>query len=242
MENQQSSTILPHVRAGFNFQEFSARLIDIVKNPKECWDRIAAEEGREKDLLVRYFIPCALCLVVGQVFSWSIYGLGGLGIIYRVPFFSALISSILYAALSLVMLFVLSWIASTIAPKFGGSGNSLNAFKLLGFAYAPAWASNILYVIPYLGLITIFFALYSIYIFFMGIPKMLGVSPDRRLAFFIVFLVLGFVASLLISFVAGPTIPMPEHGTINISGEMPLELQRFADDLAQAAASGQQGR
>lgn len=175
----------------------------IILQPKEVWATIKAEPGAIQDVLKNWLLPMAavpaICALIGQV----VFGYPTPTGTYRVPFGGALTQGIGTYLMMIIFPFVAAFIADKLAGMFSGSSSFLNAFKLVTYAAAPAYVAGILSLIPMLGIIGGLISLYSIYVLYQGIGTMLGVPNEKKLMFFISFVVCGFVASLILGIVFG---------------------------------------
>ena len=93
--------------------------------------------------------------------------------------------AILGFVLSLVGLFVVSFIADKLAPKFGGESSSRSAFKLVAYSMTASWLAGIFGLIPSLSLLGIV-GLYSFYLFYVGAGTLMKVPEDKTLTYTIV--------------------------------------------------------
>ena len=64
-----------------------------------------------------------------------------------------------------------------LAPTFSGQKNQENAMKLAVYSMTPAWLAGVFALIPGLGFLRLLALLYSVYVFWLGLPILEGLSP-----------------------------------------------------------------
>lgn len=162
-----------------------ARAKAIILKPKEEWPVIDRETTPSGDIFTRYALPLAAIGPVAQFIGGQVFGYGAFGVTYRPSIASGLSMAILGFVLSLVGLFVVSFIADKLAPKFGGESSSRSAFKLVAYSMTASWLAGIFGLIPSLSLLGIV-GLYSFYLFYVGAGTLMKVPEDKTLTYTIV--------------------------------------------------------
>ncbi len=103
-------------------------------------------------------------------------------------------TAVLGYVLALVGLFITSFIVDALAPSFGGEKNQVQALKLVAYANTAAWVAGTLNIIPVLGaLATLVGGIYSLYVLYLGLPKLMKCPADKTLVYFIVTIVVAIV-------------------------------------------------
>jgi hypothetical protein len=218
------------------------RVKAILLKPAETWPVIeqeATDTGRiYKDYLV---ILAAIPAVAGFV-GWSLIGVGGFGMSFRVPLLAGLGNMIVGYVLTLVMIYVMALIANALAPTFGGEKNQLNALKLTAYGSTAALVGGIFSLLPALAMLGLVAALYSIYLIYTGIPVLMKAPPGKAAGYTAVLVVCGIVAGLLLAaasalFGGGPGMaPMMGDASPNMSIKVPgAEISLDTQKLEQAA-------
>jgi hypothetical protein len=179
-----------------------ARATNIVTKPNEEWPVIAAEPTTVADLYRSYIAPLAAIPAVCSFIGVSIVGIGvpvfGR---YRVPFGTALASMILQYVLLLVGVYVAAIVIEKLAPNFQSKGDTMLALKLVAYASTPVWLAGILSIFPPLAVLILIAALYSIYLFYLGLPPLLQTPQDKVIPFMAVAAVVIIVVNLLVGVV-----------------------------------------
>jgi peptidoglycan biosynthesis protein MviN/MurJ (putative lipid II flippase) len=86
-----------------------------------------------------------------------------------------------------VGVFVIAFIIDALAPSFGAEKNQIQAMKLVGYSYTASWVAGIFLIIPFLGgLIAMLGGLYSLYLMYLGLPKLMKSPEDKTMGYFVV--------------------------------------------------------
>ncbi len=235
------------------------RVKAILFEPKTAWPQIEAETTSTARLYTDYLMVLAAIPAIAGFIGMSIIGFGGMGMHFRVPFFSGLLNMVVGYLLSLVAVFVLSLIVDALAPTFKGQKNPLNALKLVVFASTAALVGGIFNLIPVLGILGLLAALYSVYLIYLGLPVLMKCPQDKAVAYTAVVLLCGILLGIVMSALAALTLPsrgfggmgqvgssapaMPDSGvTITVPGtEIKIEtgkLEEMAKRMEEAQKSG----
>jgi hypothetical protein len=180
------------------------RAKNICLTPKTEWPIIAAEPAATGPLITGYAAPLAaigaICGFIGGALIGQTLPFVGH---YRVPILSALVGAIFSFGMALVGVFVLSLIINALAPTFGGEKNSGQALKLAVYSYTPAWLAGVLQIVPVLGLLGIFAALYGVYLLYLGLPRLMKNPEDKSVVYTVVVFVCAIVLSMILAAVGG---------------------------------------
>ncbi len=226
----------------------------ILMRPKETWDLIEGETQPISDIYRSYVIPLAAIPPVANFLRESLFGYSAFGITYKPPFFTALTSAITSYVLSLVSLFLIGWIIDALAPSFGATQNRLQAFKVGAYAMTAAWVAGILGLIPGLWGLAIIGGLYSIYLVYLGLPKLMKVPENKIVPYMLV----AALAAIVMSFIAGKVVaaitPSPMSsaigaatggamgGTLSTPGGGSVDLGGIQSAIAKAGADAKSGK
>ncbi len=194
-------------------------LVDRVKRlllkPKEEWLIIDAESVDVTSLYKSYIVPLAAIGPVCGLIGLSIVGIS-LPMVgtFRLPFGSALAQAVVNFGLMLGGVYVVALIIDALAPTFGAQRSKNQALKLAAYASTASWLGGVFALIPALGMLSLLAALYSLYLFYLGLPVLMRVPPERAIGYTAVviistvalFIVIGAVGNL---FITMPTPMMP---------------------------------
>ena len=179
-----------------------ARVKAILLQPKATWDVIDGESATVGGLYRSYIIPLALVPVVCGLIGSQVFGFGAFGISYRPPIIGALVSAVVQFGLSLAHVFVLGLIIDALAPQFGGTKNPIQAFKVAAYAMTASWVAGAFGLIPALGILAIA-GLYSLYLLWVGLPKLMKVEAERATAYTALVILAGVVMAIVIMVLVG---------------------------------------
>jgi hypothetical protein len=170
-------------------------LVDRVKNiivaPATEWPKIAEEPATTQSIFTGYVLILAaigpIAMAIVSVASGGMLGISGAIVRYIV---------------SLVVVFVVTWIADALAPSFGGQKDFVASLKLVAYSHTAAWVAGVFYLIPYLGgIIGLIAAVYSLYTFYLGAPVLKKCTTDKAVGYTLVVIVCVVVLWVLLGIV-----------------------------------------
>ncbi len=179
------------------------RVQDILLKPKETWPAIAAEPGDTAAIYTGYVMILAAIGPIAGFIGLSVIGAGAFGISVRVPLMLGLVHLIVSYVLTLLAVFVMALIVNALAPTFGGTKSQINALKLVAYGMTASFIGGIFGLIPMLGILALVAALYSIYLFYTGVPVLMKCPPDKAPAYTVVAIVIGIVAGVILGALSG---------------------------------------
>ena len=183
-----------------NAASIVARAKGIVMAPKDEWPKIASEGKSPTQILVQYAIPLALIGPVCTLIGSQLFGYGAMGISFRPSVGMALGTAISSFVVSILSLFIVSYIANFLAPKFGGKEGFGNAFRLVAYAMTAAWLVGIFSIVPMLGILGIL-GLYSIYLLYTGAAPIMGVPKEQAGGYTAVTIIIAIVGNVVLGMV-----------------------------------------
>ena len=186
------------------------KLVERVKNilmqPKLEWEVIEQEQTDARTLYKSYIailalIPAAVALL------GSLGGRAGLGLVL-----GAVIAQYL---LGLVMVYAVALIADILAPNFDGQRESSQALKLTTYSMTASWIASVFGILPFLGwVLSLLGSLYSIYLFYLGAPKLMNVPERKAAAYSVVVMVAAIVIGAVIGLIGMGMIGFGATGTM----------------------------
>ena len=189
-------------------------LVDRAKNillqPKAEWPVIEAEQTDPKTLYTGYIcilalIPAAAGLISMVFIASFLVGRIGLGFLVG--------AVITQYVLSLVMVFVVAFIADALTANFDGHKNLNQALKLTAYAMTAAWVAGVFVIVPILGwLLSLLGSLYSLYLFYLGVPVMMKVPEAKAVAYTVVVLLVAIVIGVVIGMINAGILGMGAAG------------------------------
>ncbi|MDG2003975.1 MAG: Yip1 family protein [Novosphingobium sp.] len=235
----------------------SAALVEraksIILKPKDEWPKIEAEASSQGDILRSYVLPLAAIGPVATLIGGQVFGYGAFGFSYRPSLMGGITTALISFVMSIVAVYVLTYIADFLAPKFAGTSNKDNAFKLVAYGYTAAWLVGIFSLIPMLGVFGLL-GLYSLYLLFTGVTPLMKVPEDKAIGYTAVTILCAIALAIVIApitavitglFVAGPALMTDRSGssssgtfTLPGGGEIDLGDAQNVQKQVEAAVSG----
>jgi len=188
------------VEPGSPAERLIARSRRLLLRPAETWETIEAEPATVDDLYRGWVIPLAAIPAVCR--SIGVLAFGGIqifGVRYRPGVLGVLLEALATYALTLGSISVLARIIDAFAPRFGGARNHTQAFKLAAYSGTAGWLGGVLLLLPTMGgLLQVLAGLYSLYLLYLGLPKLMRSDPDQTLGYFVLILAATLTLALLI--------------------------------------------
>jgi len=129
------------------------------------------------------------------VIGTALFGRYGMGV--------SLVAGCMSYVMALVGCFIGAFVIEKLAPNFGSSGDTAQALKLVAYAYTPIWVAGVLNLIPLLGILTIFAALYAIYIFYLGMAPVMKTPADKVIPYMLVSALVIIVVNFVLAMIVG---------------------------------------
>jgi hypothetical protein len=174
----------------------TARAKHIIITPSAEWRSIGEERSTAKSLLFSYVIPLALIPAFASFIGYGFVGANGIS--FRVI---GLYWGVAMALDSLITSLTVYWLGSYIidrmAPAFGSTRNLSRSARLMAYSYTPAWIAGIFYLVPTLQELVVL-GLFSVYLFYLGIPILKPTPDDQRVAYCIVSAIIVILIRFLI--------------------------------------------
>jgi hypothetical protein len=194
-------------------------LVDRAKNillqPKSEWVVIEPEPTDPKTLYTSYILILALIPAVAGLIGTAIIGTAFFG---RIGLGVAFSAALMQYVLTLIMVFVVAFIADALAPSFDGQKNLNQALKLTAYSMTAAWVAGVFAIIPILGwLLVLLGSLYSLYLFFLGVPVMMKVPEQKVLGYTVVVVIVAIVINFVIAMLTAGIVGM---GAVGMMGGM----------------------
>lgn len=174
------------------------RVKDIILKPADTWVEIKNEQVTIKELFTSYAALLAAIPPLASFIGMSLLGFSMFSFSYRIPVGWGISHAALSYVLSLVGLYVVALIIDALAPSFGSPKNLVHAAKVAVFSWTPSWIAGILMIIPALSPIAILLSLYSLYLFYLGLPVLMETPKDKALGYFVVTILVSIVVFILI--------------------------------------------
>ncbi len=240
----------------------SSGLVDRVKNillsPRPTWDVIDTEPSSIRSIYMGYVIPLAAIGPIAGAIGMSLIGTNAIFVSFKMPWVWSIGQAIVSYLLSLGLVYVQALVINALAPNFGGQQNMTQAFKVSAYAATAAWVGGIFGLLPMLGIVVLAAAVYSLYLFYVGLPKLMKVAPDKALPYAAVVIIISIVLALVVGGIAGAVgglgrlgshlagVPTGSVATVAVPGTGVSanldKMQAAADQMSAAAAAMQSGK
>ena len=188
-----------------------ARVKNLLLSPHAEWDVIGLEAADPSKLIVGYVIPLAALPAVATVFGLSVLGVEVEGETIRAPWIWMLASAALFFVLSVVGVLVFALLINGLAPTFSAERNYVQALKVSGYSITSAMVAGIATAVPALGIVALIGASYSLYLLFLGVPKLMKPAPDSATNYSIVATLCALGLGLVVGLAAMATIGPYAH-------------------------------
>jgi hypothetical protein len=176
-----------------------SRVKGILTNPKQEWAAIDAEPLNLSEVLVGYVLPLAAIGPIASLIGLSTMGLG----IFR-PSMGSLIGMTVFSYIAAICgVFVVAWVINALAPTFGATQSMPQAIKVAVYSSTAAWVAGIFGIIPALSILVVIGSLYSLYLFFLGLPMLMKPPADKAMTYIIVVIIATIVVYAVIGMIVG---------------------------------------
>jgi len=179
-----------------------ARAKAILTTPNTEWPVIEAEPSSVESIYKDYVIYLAAIPAIATFIGTSLIGVSMpvLGTV-RVHLVSGVIGAIVSYGLQLAAVYVLAYVTDFLTANFNGQKNFLNAFKLAAYSMTAAWLGGVFAILPVLAIIGVIAGLYSLYLFYVGLPVLMKSPPDKSLVYTAAVLLAGIVVNVVIGLI-----------------------------------------
>jgi len=177
-----------------------ARVQAILMRPAAEWDVIDGESATIPGLFTGYACilaaigPIALIIhnmaFAGPFMHWTLPATIGIAVLSYVA--------------SLIGVFIIGFIIDALAPSFDAQKNPVQAMKLAVYSNTAGWVAAIFNILPFLGgLLVLLASLYGLYIYWLGVPKMMKVPQEKATGYAVVTIIVAIVVLAIIYAIIG---------------------------------------
>lgn len=191
------------------------RVKNLLLTPGAEWEVIDREDIAPRRLALRYVAPLAAIPALAIIIALAIVGVQVGGEWYRAPWLSVVLSALVFYLLSIAGVFAFAWLINVLAPRFSAAKNYRQAFKLAAYSTTAAMVAGIIAISPALQIFALMAATYSLYLLFIGTPKVMHPAPKSAVNYAIATtfsaLIIATLVGLAAMLVAAPTgNPFPQ--------------------------------
>ncbi len=174
------------------------RIKHMLVSPRDTWMHVEQESTDIAGIYKGYLALIGLIPPVSTFIGMSLVGYSGLGVTIRVPILTGLVSMVVSYVTLQAMCYVVALMVDALAPTFGGQKNLTNAFKLTAYGSTAGIVGGIFNAVPALAMLGFVAALYSIYLFYLGLPILMKCPRDRAVGYTAVVMIAAFVAGIVV--------------------------------------------
>lgn len=168
----------------------------VLTHPATCWPAIAGDSRSAKEVFTLISLPLILLGTVSAFAGAQIFGPLGAALSTKAIMQQTAISFVLACVAPFVSAFVLT----KLAPFFQSSVTYEKAFSWSAHSSIPTLFAGLFSVFPLLGaILSPLFGFLSLYAAYSGLPTMVGVPQNQRLALFVTFIVTMIIVGLLLA-------------------------------------------
>lgn len=178
------------------------RVKNILLTPQAEWERIDAEPADVNKIYMGYVLPLAVLSAICAFIGMSVFGLNLMGTTYRVSLVPGAVGALIQVAAGVGGVFLMAFIANALAPTFGSQQNMGQAHKLAAYGSTAGFLAGVFSIFPSVAMLGIV-GLYSLYLIYVGLPKMMKTPEDKRIAYFLSVIVVAIIAGIILSVVLG---------------------------------------
>lgn len=233
------------------------RVKAILLKPKETWPVIDAEPASIGELFTKYALILAAIPALSLLIGSQIFGFGALGFSFRPSLGGSIAMAIQQYLFSLIGIILLAFIIEFLAPRFGGTANRVQAFKVAVYSATAGWLAGIFSLIPSLSILGIV-GLYSLYLLYTGLPVLMKAPQEKAGAYTAVVILVAIVAGVILFAILGRfaapfaaigpdvatesgTVTLPGMGTVDLDKmkAASAKMEEAAKKMEDAAKTGQ---
>jgi hypothetical protein len=190
-----------------DFAAILGRVQRLILSPASEWDVIAGEDANVQAIYTNYVAPLIIASALAAAIGASVVGINfGLGT-FRVPAGAALTQAILQVLLGLAGVYITGLVINALAPQFGGTPNAGQAFKVAAYSPTASWVAGLVMILPQLGIVALLGGLYSLYLLYVGLPKLMKPAEDKALVYTLAVVGVMIVIYILIFVISGMMMP-----------------------------------
>jgi hypothetical protein len=168
------------------------RVKGILMQPAAEWTLIETEPASVASLYTRYVLLLAAIPAIALAIGFA-----------RFSATWAIRLAITQYVAALVSVYVLALIINALAPQFGGQQSQTQALKVAVYSSTAAWVAGVFNIIPALSVLALLGGLYSLYLLFVGLPRLMKAPADRAMGYTVVTIICAIVVWVLVAYVSG---------------------------------------
>lgn len=173
------------------------RVKELILYPDRAWNKIKDECLDLKTLYISYVMILAAIPEISNFIGINFIRVFILNHHIKIISYSFIIAIFSYL-FSLINVYIISIVVNMLASSFNSKQNLINAFKLVSFSMTPYWISGVLYLIPVLSPFIILGIIYSLYLFYKGLPVLMETPNDKVFFYTLTVVIITIFINILI--------------------------------------------
>lgn len=160
------------------------RLLWLIVDPRSAWDAIAREPIGIDALLARYILPLCLLPPIASVIGMKTFDRAwdpASG--YLVPDHEIFAAGATTLFGGIASIFALAGIFWLIAPMYDSARDYRASLKVATFGAIPVLVAGITLVVPALIIVPVVALCHTLYLYWVGVGRVLGVGPGAQTEF-----------------------------------------------------------
>jgi hypothetical protein len=184
------------------------RVTGLLTAPAAEWARIARETSDIGSIYREYVAILAaipgVSLLVSLILAGGLYlGTAALTI--------AITAALASYAMALATPIAAAVVLEHLGPRFKSHPTTLQAFKLVAYAFTPIWLAGVFYLVVAISGLAVFGVIWAAYLFFVGLSPVVGTPLEQRVPFTLVAAITILVIQLALGWIA-TLVGIPYYG------------------------------
>lgn len=193
------------------------RAKNMLLTPKTEWQAISLEQPVNNNIIMNFLVPLVLLGALAAFIGYGFIGFSVLGI-HTAGISWGIYNAILRVVLGIGSVYITAFILDALAPSFGSQKDFGRSLQLVVYGSTPSLVAGLFAFLPLLsGLASLAGAVYSIYLWYLGLGPIKNTPEDKKVVFLLVTYAVLLVAYFIISLVLG-LILLPIFGLGAMAG------------------------
>jgi Yip1 domain len=194
------------------------RVKNICLTPSAEWPVIAEETTPTGELIAGYVLPLsAIGAIAGFIGAYIIGTTIPFVGYYRSSLTLAIAGACIGIVTAIIGVFIASVVINGLAPTFGAQKDNAQALKVAVYSFTPGWVAGVLRIVPLMGVLAFFAALYGIYLLYLGLPRLMKCPQDKAVGYTAVVVVCTIVVSIILGTVGAAVVGVGAIGAGGLS-------------------------
>jgi hypothetical protein len=178
------------------------RAKNMITQPAKEWDVVSMETPNSNHIITGYVLPLAGAAAIAAFIGYAFVGFNMFGV--RITGTNWGIYQGLTVLLGgLLSVYVTALIIDALAPSFSSEKNFNRSLQLVAYSFTPAWVGGLLSIVPSIAFVGALFGLHSLYLLYIGLPKLKKTPADKQTGYFVISLVVCIVVYMVIGWILG---------------------------------------